>query len=170
MNYICLEEALESFRDALDGGYVIQNYETAASILNRIPIAEVPERLVAKIVFSKEQIKEAVTDQIEKMVESGRLALAFDWISVDENLPDDGELVLAIWDKSHFTEPGMSVMRFYKGKSADEVDIYDGVRFCDEWGNNKKPYAWCDPSGPMTWYGQDVSYWMPLPEPPKEEP
>lgn len=49
-----------------------------------------------------------------------------------------------------------------------EVKRSMSIRRADEWGNNKVPYFWVAPEGPMQWNGQDVSHWMPLPEYPKE--
>ena len=92
------------------------------------------------------------------------------WISVDERLPNDGDIVLVCWDNLHFLERyKVSVMEFEKGKSADEIDWSVGVRFEDEDGNNRRPYAWSDPWGPNRLFGQEVTHWMPLPELPEED-
>ena len=40
---------------------------------------------------------------------------------------------------------------------------------CDVHGNNRVPYCWNANGGPMEWFGQNVTHWMPLPEPPKGE-
>lgn len=37
----------------------------------------------------------------------------------------------------------------------------------DVWGNNLVPYYWKADGGPMEWFGQNITHWMPLPEPPK---
>lgn len=96
-------------------------------------------------------------------------AIAPQWIPVSERLPDDRQIVLAYWGSIHCEHSdNFSIMRFCKGKTADEVDPYKGIGFCDQWGNNKAPYAWADPHGPLKLFGQNVTYWMPLPEPPKD--
>ena len=109
-----------------------------------------------------------------------------EWISVNERLPERGEYVL-IWCGS------VQVARIEKGISmAERKAMQDGIlddpvergwcasegwrshrrsdlfRGCDEWGNNLVPYHWYANGGPMSWFGQDVTHWMPLPEPPKE--
>jgi hypothetical protein len=38
---------------------------------------------------------------------------------------------------------------------------------CDESGNNKRPYNW-ETFGPSSFFGQDITHWMKLPEPPPE--
>lgn len=92
------------------------------------------------------------------------------WIPVSERLPDDRQIVLAYWGSIHCEHSdNFSIMRFYKGKEARDVDEHKGVQFCDQWGNNKAPYAWADPHGPLKLFGQNVTYWMPLPEPPVEK-
>ena len=91
------------------------------------------------------------------------------WISVDERLPEDGDIVLVYWYNVHCCErDNFSVMRFRKGRTSEELKQADFFRSCDQWGNNKRPYDWSDPHGPLSLFGQDVTHWMPLPEPPKE--
>ena len=59
---------------------------------------------------------------------------------------------------------------FYKGRTAEEMKklSFGTIYGCDEYGNNKKPYNWHCPHSHMVWFGQYVTHWMPLPEPPKE--
>jgi hypothetical protein len=108
------------------------------------------------------------------------------WIPVSERLPEENKYVL-IWCGE------IQVARIEKGISEEErasmkrgelpdpeimgwtlVDGWSGAKrsrcyfSCDIQGNNKVPYCWKPNGGPMQWFGQDVTYWMPLPEPPKE--
>ena len=111
------------------------------------------------------------------------------WISVDVSLPEDKAYVL-IWE----TQTGsMQVARCDKGISRIEREkmrrgeienplisvssgnfdtgrkaVYRSSLYygADEHGNNRRPYCWIANGGPMTWFGQEVSHWMPLPERP----
>lgn len=109
-----------------------------------------------------------------------------EWISVNDGLPEDGEAVL-IWVGK------VQVARIYKGITEEErekmkngelpnpsetawssstgyvsIKRSETYRRCDVFGNNSVPYCWESTSGPMKWFGQNVSYWMPLPNAPKE--
>jgi len=110
------------------------------------------------------------------------------WIPVaDDSLPDEGEEVL-VWDGCYRIakiEKGISVderERMKRGEIPDpeewgwnvaegyfRVRRSEAYKACDEQGNNEKPYCWHVDNGKGTLFGQDVKYWMPLPEPPKEE-
>ena len=106
------------------------------------------------------------------------------WIPVTERLPDEGEYVL-IWVGN------VQVARIEKGISKQERELMkegafpdpieygwtyslrrigrkrsDCYRACDEDGNNKVPYKWYANGGPMAWFGQEVTHWMPLPKAP----
>lgn len=92
------------------------------------------------------------------------------WISVEERLPENGQVVLCYWWNVHCCErDNLSVMRFRKGRTAEELKDAKCFSRSDQWGNNKKPYCWDDPHGPLSLFGQEVTHWMELPEPPKEE-
>ena len=104
------------------------------------------------------------------------------WIPCEERLPEDGECVLA-WaggsvDVVRF-EMGISQEtreKMKKGEIPDPIEyvwcLADGYTpqkrsdsYCrsDEDWNNQKPYCWVH--APMEYFGQDVTAWMPLPEP-----
>ena len=112
-----------------------------------------------------------------------------EWISVAERLPEEGKYVLVLVGKS---DPQVACLRkgiskaereqMRRGEIPDPVEYgwnyRDGVTFtkrsrifkdCDEDGNNLVPYRWFANGGPMAWFGQDVTYWMPIPEIPKLE-
>lgn len=109
-----------------------------------------------------------------------------EWISVKDKLPKENEYVLILMG-SHVEvariEKGISQEERNKMKSGELPDkeefgyipgrpIFtikrsDAIKQADEWGNNTVPYKWYAQSGPMQWWGQCVTHWMPLPEPPK---
>lgn len=97
------------------------------------------------------------------------------WISVKDKLPESGQYVL-VWAGNVHQKPMCRVAMFKKGISKGERERLKksgdkrAIEFhqADEDGNNKKPFCWLE-FGPMKWFGQDVSHWMPLPEPPKQE-
>ena len=110
-----------------------------------------------------------------------------EWIPVTERLPEDGEAVL-IWSG------GCHVATFEKGITEEErrqmkngelpdpeetgwtlsTGYFTTKRSgtytrADVFGNNKVPYCWNGVNSPMNWFGQDVTHWMPMPQPPKGE-
>ena len=68
------------------------------------------------------------------------------WISVKDKLPDEGERVLIYAPR---TQNQYYVAMFYtlRGEIKFTMNIY-GISYC--------------------WYAEDVTYWMPLPKPPKD--
>ena len=87
------------------------------------------------------------------------------WISCDNKLPQNNQIVLVKWNNIHCCrEENYSVMRFQKGRTTEELKNATYFYGEDEWGNNKKPYNWKDPHGPLSLFGQEVSHWMPIPE------
>lgn len=110
------------------------------------------------------------------------------WISIKDRLPEENEYVLILIGSK------IEVARIEKGISKEErrkmksgeipdeeefgyipgrpvftVKRSDSIKGCDQWGNNQVPYIWYARSGPMQWWGQDVTHWMPLPERPTTE-
>lgn len=94
-----------------------------------------------------------------------------EWISVEDGLPKDGEIVLIYDGNAYQWKPEQSVAKFVKGKSKEQLKAegYKTICSADEDGNNKKPYKWVSTNSPMSWFGQMVTHWMPLPQPPKGE-
>jgi hypothetical protein len=107
---------------------------------------------------------------------------------VDERLPEEGKYVI-VWVGS------VQVARIEKGITEEERqkmkngEVEDRIEYgwsqstgciplkrsnlykaCDVHGNNRVPYCWKANGGPMEWFGQKVTHWMPLPEPPKANP
>ena len=108
-----------------------------------------------------------------------------EWISVEERLPEEGKYVI-VWVGS------AQVARIEKGITEEDRqkmkngEVEDRIEYgwsqstgfmplkrsnlykaCDVHGNNRVPYCWKANGGPMEWFGQNVTHWMPLPEPPK---
>ena len=135
-------------------------------------------RLVNKLVVDLAQVEELIEEA--PTVERAR----GEWISVEDRLPEENVAVL-IWSGS------ISIAKLEKGitkaereaMKRGEIDdpesegwnLYDGwfwikrsdaIRSCDEWGNNLKPYCWEAVGGVGQHFGQDVKYWMPLPQMP----
>lgn len=107
-----------------------------------------------------------------------------EWISVEDRLPEENVAVL-IWSEiisiakleKGITKAEREAMK--RGEIEDPEDRAwnlsngwfwikrsDAIRSCDEWGNNLKPYCWEVVGGVGQYFGQDVKYWMPLPEKP----
>lgn len=93
------------------------------------------------------------------------------WISCDEQLPENGQLVIIYAPKSHTSK--INICRLERGISAkerEELKLAGDERWrtfsgADEHANNRKPYRWKD-QGPGSYFGQEVSHWMPLPDSP----
>lgn len=133
---------------------------------------------------------EAECDPIPRLIDSLNFIEPADvvpaprWISVDERLPEEGEFVLIYVGEIQVArlEKGISIAdrnRMKKGVIADPIVGYsdfdkrpvkrsDVFKRCDEQGNNKVSYIWIANGGPMQWFGQYATHWMPLPQPPKE--
>lgn len=106
------------------------------------------------------------------------------WVPVTERLPEEKEYVL-IWCgecqvariEKGITEEQREAMK--RGKLDDPcvtgwtlssgyftLKRSQSYEACDQQGNNKVPYCWYA-NGPMQWFGQEVTHWMPLPQPPQ---
>ena len=97
-------------------------------------------------------------------------------ISVKERLPDDGTWVLAHYNGDNWGEDKGQywiVAKFIRGRSMAErkADLNYDTRDCisaeDEYGNNERAFYWNE-FGPGSKFGQDVDYWMALPNVPTE--
>ena len=113
-----------------------------------------------------------------------------EWISVEDRLPPERKYVLIYVNKDNWishSDPkgiyyctatlckGISIEereamkrgdlpdKKYRGETLRSAVFTEG----DEYGNNTVPYCWVD-TGSGNLFGQEVDYWMPLPEPPKE--
>ena len=96
------------------------------------------------------------------------------WISCDEQLPENRQLVIIYAPKAQMSK--INICRFEKGISAKEREelrllgdergrAFSGA---DEHANNRKPYKW-DVQGPGSYFGQDVTHWMPIPDSPDSD-
>lgn len=108
-----------------------------------------------------------------------------EWISVEDRLPDEDEIVL-VWDgklaiariRKGITEEQREKMRngelpnnkefcWSRTDGYHQIERSEIINQCDVWGNNLVPYCWEVYGGLSIMFGQDVYYWMPLPTPPK---
>lgn len=109
-----------------------------------------------------------------------------EWISVEEKLPKEGCRVLIYngdIEIAHIVF-GISKETRQKMKNGEiddpvhtgwnvadgyfEVKRSDSYGQADEDGNNKVPYCWKDSHTSRMWFGQYVSHWAELIEPPKD--
>ena len=96
------------------------------------------------------------------------------WISCDEQLPENRQLVIIYAPKSQMSK--INICRFERGISAkerEELKLSGDERWraysgSDEHANNRKPYKW-DVQGPGSYFGQDVTHWMPIPDSPDSD-
>ena len=120
------------------------------------------------------------------------------WISSDDQLPEERKYVLGIHNKGTWNDSNdqqhvnMVIVSLRKGISADNRekmkrgDMEDPsdsswmgfggpmtlkrssvIEACDEGGNNKRPYNW-ETFGPSSFFGQSITHWCQLPDPPVE--
>ena len=72
------------------------------------------------------------------------------WISVEDRLPEDGELVLVL----------------ASGKPCENITLVDAYEMAEYSRDNNR--GWILETYPM-WEDAKVTHWMPLPEPPAED-
>jgi hypothetical protein len=96
-----------------------------------------------------------------------------EWIPTkSRNLPQDGDVVLIKTNCTNVRGRRNQLLQYHVatfclGRSTSEVESSGVIRFADEHGNNLRPYRWSG-DGPCAWFGQEVTHWMPLPEPPTD--
>lgn len=100
-----------------------------------------------------------------------------DPISVKDWLPVDGTYVLVHYAGNNWGEDKgqyWKVAQFIRGLSTEARLLLSNcgsrkltIRDEDEHGNNRRPYYWNE-FGPGKFFGQEVDYWMVLPELPTE--
>lgn len=105
------------------------------------------------------------------------------WINIEEQKPNDGQQVLVIKNKVVSTiavasfRKGLSIKEREEMKKQENPEMVPMLSFlntvsktprymvesaCDEGvGNNIPPYSW-DGVGPMQYFGQDFTHWLPL--------
>ena len=109
-----------------------------------------------------------------------------EWILVKDKLPEENEYVM-IWCgecqiariEKGISEEQRNAMK--RGDLDDPCEIgwtsssgyftlkrSESYSACDEGWNNYVPYCWYVNGGMMKLFGQNVTHWMPMPEPPKE--
>ena len=91
-----------------------------------------------------------------------------EWISVKDRLPEDCQRVkIYVPLSSVFSGGKPNKIRhavFRKGRIIPDGDR-GPIHSEDQWGNNQRPFAWF---GGQLLFGQEVSHWAPMDDPPKE--
>ena len=107
------------------------------------------------------------------------------FINTADKLPEPNKYVLGIHNRDTWHDrddyehvnyvvvkfvPGLSMADREKMKSGELPDPFSEVvkrsseiKSADQYGNNLKPYFW-DTFGPGSFNGQEIEWWMPLPE------
>jgi hypothetical protein len=102
------------------------------------------------------------------------------WIKVSDELPPENKYILAIHNRGTWLDSddqehvNCVVVKMVKGISMEERDLLDGTDprkreywIGDEQSNNLVPYIFSG-FGPGSFFGQQITHWMPLPEPPND--
>ena len=95
------------------------------------------------------------------------------WIECKEALPDENTWVLGVINSIHLGSdlPKCAIVKIRKGITSEERAALKSVgdprakefRFGDEANNNLTNYAWRT-SGILSYFGQEIIRWQPLPE------
>lgn len=93
------------------------------------------------------------------------------WISVEDRLPEYGEVVLIFCANANYKHDGLKqTVATYS--SAQEIfdcsECYDDVSECKD--DFVAEVSLFDGEYGGRYLNEDVTHWMPLPEPPKEQP
>jgi hypothetical protein len=117
-----------------------------------------------------------INDEVNEEFETDDISQSLSdwWISCDEQLPENRQLVIIYAPKSQMSK--INICRFERGISAkerEELKLSGDERWraysgSDEHANNRKPYKW-DVQGPGSYFGQDVTHWMPIPDSPDSD-
>lgn len=93
-------------------------------------------------------------------------------------MPEEHEWVIGTVENTHdgIDAPGIAIVCILKGISQDERNALrekgdERAKWfyaCDEHGNNEVSYSW-ETWGAMKYFGQQITAWMPLPDPYKGE-
>ena len=129
---------------------------------------------------------EGLADDVMDIIAHG-ITLPPQWISVEDRLPEENEYVMIWCGECQIAriEKGISEEQRNAMKRGELDDPYEtgwtlssgyftlkrsqSYKACDEQGNNRVPYCWYANGGPMKWFGQEVTHWAYLPQPPKGE-
>lgn len=96
------------------------------------------------------------------------------WIPCDEQLPENGQQVIIY---TTIKGKSINICTFKRGISAkerEELKLSGDERWrsfsgADEYANNRKAYNWVGAYGPGSYFGQDVTHWMPIPDSPDSD-
>ena len=96
------------------------------------------------------------------------------WIPCVEKLPEKDQQVIIY---TTIKGKSINICTFKRGISAKEREELKlsgdkrGITFtgADEYSGNRKPYNWDVVYGPGSYFGQDVTHWMPIPDSPDSD-